>query len=141
MIYIIYQSTKWDFLYKIEKYEKLFESSIVEIKLRESVDSAEWAVFSDDDLVKKWESFLKAVKVKRKEAILEDEKGTNGGGGFFIDIITETSEFDFCLIDAPNHSQFKINGCFYDIKSDIEIPFTETFNAAIERHGITTPWD
>lgn len=132
-------SAEWQSLSAIKEYSNIFDQPITEITLRKSVDSAEWAIFDDDDLIKQWTDFLKNVKVKReKEA--QDSLEISGGGILIANIQTEASQFSICL-ESDSHSYYlKSNGYLYAIKSDTDVPF-ETYETAVERHGLKSPWD
>lgn len=38
-------------------------------------------------------------------------------------------------------TKVEVDGNLYDIRGVDEIPLEETYEAAIERHGVQTPWD
>lgn len=140
----------WKKFYALRKYRKLAESSISEISLRKTVDSAQWAVFSDDDLLQLWKSAFENLEVKRNKRVIRNTLKRVirnifffvGGGPMIIEIKTETSQF-FIELWQVSEEEYKleVDGVLYDVKDSKCIPFEETYRTAIERHGITSPWD
>lgn len=47
----------WGKISSIEYCENILDEKISEIRIRKGIDSAKWAVFSDEDLVNKWMEF------------------------------------------------------------------------------------
>lgn len=130
----------WQPITSIKEYSQLFDQPITKITLRETVDSGEWVVFEDEDLIEKWTNFLKNMKVKREWVFL-DPTPMNGGGGMIANIETRDSMFVICLQEESDGYQLETSDYLYTIKNDIQIPFRETFDIAAERHGIQFPWD
>ena len=56
------------------------------------LDSADWVVFSDEDLVKMWTDFIQSAEVKRGEKA-PDERIANGGGPGVATIKTQSGEY------------------------------------------------
>lgn len=133
-------TNNWQSITSIKEYSQIFDQPITKITLRETVDSAEWAVFEDADLIEKWTDFLKNMKVKREWVFLDPTPMT-GGGGMVANIETGDSKFVICLQKKSDGYQLETNDYLYTIKNDIQIPFRETFDIAVERHGIQSPWD
>lgn len=130
----------WKRLYELKEYKGLEDSQISEIRLRKAVDSADWAVFSDEDLIQTWVTVLNAMEVKRNGTSKSDFM-MNGGGGLFVTIKTGAETYYINFINDPSEYQLKIDRALYDIKDPEAIPFEETFDEAIARHGVKTPWD
>ena len=63
------QPSGWLRLNELEAYENILDSKISEITLRKTVDSANWVVFSDDDLIKIWIGCLKDMEVRRAKKL------------------------------------------------------------------------
>lgn len=133
-------ANEWQSLSSVPKYEGILDESITQIKLRQTVDSAEWAVLEDEDLIGQWSDFLKNAKVKRERVSLGSTPMA-GGGGQVADIETETSAFSLCFQQSSGKYQLKIDNHLYTIDDDVSIPFDETFRVAVERHGTRSPWD
>ena len=55
----------WGKISSIEYCENILDEKISEIRIRKGIDSAKWAVFSDEDLVNKWMEFLSTIEVRR----------------------------------------------------------------------------
>lgn len=134
------QSSSWMKLYQFEEYSSIADSKISEICLRKTIDSANWAVFSDEDLIQTWTEVLSNMEVKRADASRQNEYGGNGGGGSVVKVKTETTEFSLILNSVSGGIQLEINGVLYDIHEPGSVPFNETYDIAIERHGVKTPW-
>ena len=130
----------WKSLSEVEACKGLFESSIRTVVLRKNVDSDQWASFEDEDLVEKWKSYLSNLKVKYARPILWFDWNTNGGGAV-IEIKNEEMEYSFTIRENNGVTMLEIgNHCYY-ISDEIESIFTETYDAAIERHDVMTPWE
>ena len=107
--------------------------------MREGVTSAEWAVFSDDDLIADWDFFF-----DNTEVICEGRasKGNDAGGMFVTAINTNGDKLPFvAYYDSSGVCKINIGGTVYIIKDSPGLPFKSTYWRGIERHGITTPWD
>lgn len=133
-------ANEWQSLSSVQKYEGILDQPITQITLRQTVDSAEWAVLEDEDLIGQWSDFLKNAKVKRESGPL-DATPMAGGGGQVADIETEISAFSLCFQQSSGKYQLKIDNHVYTIDDDVSIPFDETFKVAVERHGTRSPWD
>lgn len=55
----------WKSLNELEEFENVLDNQISEIRLRDSISSAKWAVFSDEDLIQKWLVFFHEAEVKK----------------------------------------------------------------------------
>lgn len=87
------QPSGWLRLNEVEAYENILDSKISEITLRKTVDSANWVVFSDDDLIKIWIGCLKDMEVRRAKNFAPYRYEENGGGGSVVEIETETEKY------------------------------------------------
>lgn len=140
VIFISYmRSSKWERLNEFKEFESIQENQITEIRLRSSISSANWAVFSDNDLIQKWCTFLNNVEVK-KASNLHREVEEDGGGGWVVDVKTETKEVSMVIKTVSGVTKLELDGELYDIRGVDEIPLEETYDAAVERHGVQTPW-
>ena len=76
---------QWKSIKEISDIADFFDAPITEMILREGVTSAEWAVFSDDDLIADWDFFF-----DNTEVICEGRasKGNDAGGMFVTAINT-----------------------------------------------------
>lgn len=133
-------SSSWMKLSEFEEYSSISDSKISEICLRKTIDSANWAVFSDEDLIQTWTKVLNNMEVKRADNSRERELDGNGGGGSVVKVKTETAEFSLIFNSISGGTQLEINGVLYDIREPEAIPFDETYDIAIVRHGVKTPW-
>ena len=106
-----------------------------------TVDSANWVVFSDDDLIKIWIGCLKDMEVRRAKNFAPYRYEENGGGGSVVEIETETEKYSLVFRNMSGTTQLEIGGILYDIREPENIPFEETYDMAVERHGVRTPWD
>lgn len=141
MFVINRQSLSGRKLYEFEEYSSILDSKISEICLRKTIDSANWAVFSDEDLIQTWIEVLSDMEVKRANNSRLRDHGGNGGGGSVVKVKTEAEEFSLIFHRFPDEVQLEINNVPYDIREPESIPFDETYDVAIERHGVKTPWD
>ena len=134
------KSVGWKPLRDIKEYEGMYDSPITVITLRKTVDSAEWVVFDDSDLIEKWEIFLEGLEVLRENPLSQSDKNVNGGIRV-VSLKTETSDYSLYLRNISDHEKFEIDGFFYAFKSPVEIPFSETYSLAAKRHGTVSPWN
>lgn len=134
------QSSSWMKLCEFKEYSSIADSKISEICLRKTIDSANWAAFSDEDLLQTWTEVLNNMEVKRANNSRQKELGGNGGGGSVVKVETEKAEFSLILNSVSGEIQLEINGVLYDIREPEAIPFDETYNIVIVRHGVKTPW-
>lgn len=65
----------------------------------------------------------------------------DGGGGWVIDIKTETDELTLTFKTVSGITRIEINGNLFDVRGVAEVPLRETYDVAIERHGVCSPWD
>ena len=145
---------QWEPLREMKQYKELLEEPILEIEEHMPLDSADWAVFDDEDLVKMWTDFIQSAEVKRGEKV-PDRKDTVGGGPgvaafktqsgeyriYFYRLNPEIDEHGVPVDDQPNGEyMLEIDGYFYDLKDPKSHPFYEAFTAGHERHGSQSPW-
>ena len=110
------------------------------VTLRKSVTSPEWAVFRDDDLLSQWEAFFKKLELKRGFRPAEADLSLNGGGLRIVIVSTNGKEYSFGIWQTSTECIMELGGKFY-ITNSSDSPFDETYDEAIARHGMTTPWD
>ena len=120
--------------------ENILDEKISEIRIRKGIDSAKWAVFSDEDLVNKWMEFLSTIEVRRVDNAGRGQQEQNGGN-FVVEIDTETEEYCLVFKSTDAIMQLEVNDADYDVKMPEDFPFEETYNKAIERYGVKGPWD
>ena len=130
----------WGKISSIEYCENILDEKISEIRIRKGIDSAKWAVFSDEDLVNKWMEFLSTIEVRRVDNAGRGQQEQNGGN-FVVEIDTETEEYCLVFKSTDAIMQLEVNGADYDVKMPEDFPFEETYNKAIERYGVKGPWD
>ena len=134
------QSSDWKKLCEFKEYSSIADSKITEICLRKTIDSADWAVFSDEDLIRTWTDVLNNMEVKQANDSKQRDYSGNGGGGSIVKVETETAEFSLIFNSTSGKAQLEINDVLYEIREPEAIPFDETYDIAIERHGVITPW-
>lgn len=113
---------------------------ITKITLRKTIDYAEGVVFDDSDLTAQWADFLEKAEVRR-EGRAWGTNNVNGGGPAVALIQTGASELAVYWEESTGECSLQTGGVQYALKSTVRIPFTQTYDAAAERHGFTTPWD
>lgn len=133
-------SLKWMKLQTMKEYQALFLDPISEITLRKTVDAVEWVSFDDHDLILKWIDVLNDLEVKRKKRVSKADTEVNGGRSV-ITVKTDQSTFTFYLRNSSGETMLEMNGCFYSVRNPEQIPFSETYDMAVKRHGIKTPWE
>ncbi len=140
MVYFLLNKTssQWQHINMIDKYSNILDDPITKITLRTSIDSAQWVVFDDSDLIKQWEICLKNLEIKRDKSV--SNTSTMNGGTLVANIHTNTAEF-IIYIQNDSDKYLQIDDSFYKINNSTNIPFFETYDIAITRHGFTTPWN
>lgn len=78
---------QWEPLREMKQYKVLLET-----EEHMPLDSADWAVFDDEDLVKMWTDFIQSAEVKRGEKV-PDRKDTVGGGPGVATFKTQSGEY------------------------------------------------
>ena len=141
MFVINRQSSSGKKLNVFEEYSSIADGKISEICMRKTIDSANWTVFSDEDLIQTWVEVLSNMEVKRANNSRLRNHGGSGGGGPVVKVKTEAAEFSLIFHRFSDEVQLEINKVLYDIREPESIPFDETYDIAIERHGVKTPWD
>lgn len=131
---------EWQSINQIKACRGLLDGPIRSITLRQTTDSAEWAVFDDEDLIHQWETYFASLEVMYERPVTKLDMEGNGGMPV-IAITTDTAKYTFRLHVTDGKDIIEIGNDYYTYRSSLELPFTETYNAAIERHGVITPWD
>ena len=130
---------QWKSIKEISDIADFFDAPITEMTLREGVTSAEWAVFSDDDLIADWNFFFDNTEVKCEGRASKDSDAC----GMVVTAINadgDTLVF-VAYYDSSGACKIDIGGTAFITKESPGLPFKSTYWRAIERHGITTPWD
>lgn len=127
-------SENWKSLTAVKGYENLFDKSVNKIVLRKTIDYAEWVEITDSDLIEIWIDFLQKLEIK-KEGSAED-RDTNGGHPV-IEIWTDAAVYSILL----EENNLLINGNIYVVSRPDDIPFLQTYDIAVERHGTKSPWN
>lgn len=133
-------NARWVKINDIKGYADFSNTQIEKITLRKSVTSPEWAVFRDDDLLSQWEAFFKKLELKRGSRPAEADLSLNGGGLRIVIVSTNGKEYSFGIWQTSTECIMELGGKFY-ITNSSDSPFDETYDEAIARHGMTTPWD
>ena len=134
-------------------YSDFFDAPIEKIKLREYATSPDWAVFEDADLVAQWQSFLQKLTLKPLEGdpqpqVVEPLQSAEpsadcGEGGGYATVTVNGKEYYFWFSLKENKTKtdrIELGEKYYTVDLS-DCPFQKTFDEAIERHGVTTPWD
>lgn len=122
----------------ISGYADIFETPIEKINLRESVTSAEWAVFEDEDLIGKWKKFLSNTTLEKETDSLDQSSDTFNGGGPAVAVLTVNGK-EYSIKFYLDSNQVEVDDELYDVDLS-DCPFKECFVEAVNRHGVVTPW-
>lgn len=113
--------------------------------LREGVTSPEWVVFDDVDLISDWNFFFDNAEVKQEGKAMDNNSHSINGDGttvFVTAINDDGKKLSFsAYYDDSNERRMVIGGVVYTVKDSPGLPFKGTYWRALERHGVTTPWD
>lgn len=141
VIAVVYRNNaRWIKANDVTGYADFSANRIDKITLRKSVTSPEWAVFNDEDLISKWKEFFQKLELKRVSQPTESDLSINGGGMRVVVASTNGEEFSFGIWQTSTEFIMELGDKFY-IPNISNCPFVETYNEAVARHGITTPWD
>lgn len=124
----------------VEGFSEFFDHPIEKIALRKSVTSPEWAVFDDEDLVAEWTAFFKKLSLKPDARPTEFDSSSNGGGAPVAVVTSNGKDYSFTLYQLENECRLELNGKVFSADTP-QTPFDSTYDQAIARHGVTTPWD
>lgn len=111
----------------------LRQEAVTEITLKKTGDSAKGVAFTDTDLIQEWMDCLAHLEVKRERSF-PFFRSTVVGGKPFVCLKTESANYSFLLLTAEGF-KIKIEGKTYLIKNPEGIPFDETYEKAMLRHG------
>lgn len=133
-------SPMWVDFYEHEKYKNFFNGEIKEIVLQKSFNTK--VIFSDEDLIAKWEKFFRTLKIHKENRISASDKNMNGGG-ISIGVVTENLTYYFSLKTpfGENDLKFEIDDFYYGFTSDEANPFYDTYAIAKERYGEINLWE
>ena len=131
---------KWNLIYDIKGYEPFRNNKIEKITLRKNITSPDWAAFSNRDLVSKWEDFFNETELKFVYGTKGSGKLMNGGGMAVAVISIDGKDYSCGLWRSAAGCMMELSDRTY-ITNKADCPFNETYDEAIARHGITTPWD
>ena len=135
----IEQPKTWDWqnFTDVEEYSGFFDSKITKIWLMDTVDSARWVIFEDEDLIEKWNEFLSDLEIK---AIEPHDRSEFEGGYPTATVTTEAATY-YITFQSFINKTIVIGDYLYEFRSSVELPFDETYDEGEKRHGIVTPWD
>ncbi|MBR5714717.1 MAG: hypothetical protein IKX58_08050, partial [Clostridia bacterium] len=91
-------------------------------------------------LISKWEVFFNELELMRSSRPAESDVSLNDGGMRIVIVSTNGKEYSFGIWQTSAECVMELGSKFY-ITNSTDSPFDETYNDAIARHGITTPWD
>lgn len=134
------RETEWKKLSDLQECKNMFESSITEMTLRETIDHPEWVEFQDEDLIKMWTCYFNELEVKEYNAPFGENQLGNGGSNV-ITVQTEQGKIVFVKCFISNEIMMDINGKIYKIKEKEGMPFKETYNVAVTRYGTHSVFD
>lgn len=132
--------TEWKKLRDLQECKNMFESSITEMTLRETIDHPEWVEFQDEDLIKMWTSYFNKLAVKEYNVPFWEMQSGNGGSNV-ITVQTEQGKIVFVKCSISDEIMMDINGKIYKIKEKEDMPFKETYNIAVTRYGTHSVFD
>lgn len=121
----------WMPIQEMGEFETLYDSAIVEMRLRQTTDYPEEIVFSDSDLLEKWETYLTGLEVKW-DSYAETELD---GGVPLVQIETKTGDFKLRRFSLDQGDGIQIGDSYYLLNKPIDSLFDETYEQAEERHG------
>lgn len=121
----------------------VLNSEITSITLGPTYDPYLSVTFSDPDLIKKWSDYLGTLKIQYRIELYpacEVCFPRDGGGGNGIEITTADNKTLY-LVSQSTLSGKHVLGFGsslqrYNVISDNEFPFKETYEAAKERYGL-----
>lgn len=140
LLIVIKNNARWVRINDVIGFSDFSDNQIEKITLRKGVTSPEWAVFSDDDLISKWEVFFNKLELKRGSRPAESDLSLNGEGMRIVIVSTNGQEYSLGIWQTSAECIMEFGSKYY-ITNSTDSPFDETYDEAIARHGMTTPWD
>lgn len=134
------KESEWQKIDTVSDCNTILKAEIEELTLRKSVDSAEWVVFEDEDLISEWQDFFSDLMLKSDNSLKKTASNLNGGTNV-VSVKTNDKEIEVLFYDIDNNNVISINGNFYLWESTKDIPFLDIYDEAKERHGVVTPWE
>lgn len=118
---------------QIKELENRFDGYIIEIRLRETVDSIDYVVFNDSELIEKWQKTLSEMRLLDSRNLTRQEKHLIGGRPTIV-LKYQNEELTFCIFDG----YLDFDGKLYTVDKDLSSVFDETYKIAVEKYGITS---
>lgn len=134
------KESEWQDVDTVSDCNTILEAEIEELTLRKSVDSAEWVVFEDEDLISEWQDFFSDLMLKSDNSLKKTASKLNGGTNV-VSVKTNDKEIEVLFYDIDNNNVISINGNFYLWESTKDNSFLDIYDEAKERHGVVTPWE
>lgn len=125
---------RWKSIYEIEYCTNLQNETITEITMRATSDSVEEVVFSDKDLIDAWTSFFDGVLLKFNWKHTYFPNRIAGGHPKLI-VQTEKGKYNLTFHPTKDGYLLIIDKKRYLIKDPETVPFSQIYEAAVERHG------
>ena len=125
---------RWKSIYEIEYCTNLQNETITEITMRATSDSVEEVVFSDKDLIDAWTSFFDGVLLKFNWKHTYFPNRIAGGHPKLI-VQTEKGKYNLTFHPTKDGHLLIIDKKRYLIKDPETVPFSQIYEAAVERHG------
>lgn len=117
---------------QIKELEKRFDGSIIEIRLRQTVDSIDYVAFDDAELIEKWQKTLSEMRLLDSRNLTRKEKHMIGGKPTIV-LKYQNEELTFCISDG----YLNYDGNLYTVDKDLPAVFDETYKIAVEKYGLT----
>ena len=125
---------RWKSIYEIEYCTNLQNETITEITMRATSDSVEEVVFSDKDLIDAWTSFFDGVLLKFNWKHTYFPNRIAGGHPKLI-VQTEKGKYNLTFHPTKDGYLLIIDKKRYLINNPKAVPFSQIYEAAVERHG------
>lgn len=117
---------------QIKELENRFDGSIIEIRLRQTVDSIDYVAFDDAELIEKWEKTLSEMSLLDSRNLTRQEKHMDGGRPTVV-LKYQNEELTFCIYDG----YLDFDGKLYTVDKDLSAVFNESYKITVEKYGLT----
>ena len=153
-------SQEWRQIDEISGYQGLLDFPITQISLYGFSDHPyDGVTFSDGDLIARWNDYLNALELQEYARYFqEDLLQIDGTPLPTATITTETGEYTLIFCQGQNYFdrssgeetleyqewedgnyRLQYDGWYYSLSDPEGFPFEETYNLAVERHGLDDP--
>ena len=132
----IYWPKGWQKLEEIPQYQGILDAPITQVMLVERGEQS--VTFTDQDLLQRWEEGLSQLEVKQlpeRQGDAEYLQAMESPGARTAYVYLGEKEYNFLIGGEVLLTQYG----YYSFRPSEGLPYEETFDAAVQRHGLDDP--